>query len=371
MQSVQFVGNTPESPAGTIGPSARTTPAFKYVMPKRDFFAFCTSLKPIELRALGRLSRVEHLPAAETIYKPGDASDTLYIINRGVVELGADAASRPLAGTYLSRGDIFGEAEALTQLPRRQLARTCEPVSLQCFHHKDFAELLQRVPAFFQYLCEELACRLLEIREAAPAGNQRLELSGSLANFDLVTIYQTIVNSSQTGELSIHNDADELISTFFFQAGQPRAGQFEHLTGEEAFWQLFLAEEVPGTFSFSSGENVLTNTIQGGNITRSPGDMLINALQSRDEFQGLKSEMPEPSSVLERCKPHLTIDESVPAALRPLVEQIWRYCDKRRVSLRALYRHFGVCELKIYQGAYELLRSGHVAWSAELAAKVA
>jgi len=340
-------------------------------MPKRDFFAFCTSLKPIELRAMGALSRVEHLPAGESIYKPGDPGETLYIINRGVVEITSETVSRPLPGTYLSRGDIFGEAEALTEQPRRHAAKTCEPVSLQCFDRKDFPELLRRVPTFFHYLCEELARRLLAGREATPAVNQRLELSGSLANFDLVTIYQTIVNSSQTGELSIHNAADELISTFFFEAGQPRAGQFEHLTGEEAFWQLFLAEEIPGTFSFSSGENAMTHAIQGGNITRSPGDMLINALQSRDEYIGLKSELPDESTMLERCKPHLTIGESLPVELRPLAEQVWRYCDKRRVPLRALYRHFSVCELKIYQVAHELLRSGHFAWSAELTEKVA
>ena len=340
-------------------------------MPKRDFFSFCTSLKPIELRAIGALSRVEHLGAAETIYKTADPSDTLYIINRGVVEIVQEPATRPIPGTFLSRGDIFGEAEALTNLPRKQMARTCEPVSLQCFQRKDLPELLQRVPAFFQYLCEELACQLLALREAAPAANQRLELSGSLANFDLVTIYQTIVNSSQTGELSIHSDNGELISTFFFEAGQPRSGQFEHLTGEEAFWQLFLAEVMPGTFSFASGEGVMGSAIQGGNITRSPGDMLINALQSRDEFDGLKSEMPDPSALLERRKPHLTLDDTMPAELRPLVEQIWRYCDKRRVPLRSLYRQFSVCELKIYRATQELLRSGHFASVPDLAEKVA
>ncbi|MDQ3625789.1 MAG: hypothetical protein M3372_01490, partial [Verrucomicrobiota bacterium] len=114
-----------------------------------------------------------------------------------------------------------------------------------------------------------------------------------------------------------------------------------------------------------------THAIQRGNITRSPGDMLINALQSRDEYIGLKSELPDESTMLERCKRHLTIGESLPVELRPLAEQVWRYCDKRRVPLRALYRHFSVCELKIYQVAHELLRSGHFAWSAELTEKVA
>ena len=371
MQNPRFVRIASLRTSSEMRCSARTSPALNHPMPKRDFFAFCTSLKPIELRAIGALSRVEHLEAAETIYKPGDSSDTLYIINRGVVEIADESATHPIPGTFLSRGDIFGEAEALTDVPRKQFARTYERVSLQCFDGKDFPELLRRVPTFFQYLCEELACRLLAVRETTPASTQRLELSGSLANFDLVTIYQTIVNSSQTGELSIHNDSGELISTFFFESGQPRSGQFEHLTGEEAFWQLFLTETMPGTFSFSSGEAVMSSAIQGGNITRSPGDMLINALQSRDEFDGLKSEMPDPSGLLERRKPHLSPDESMPSDLRPLVEQIWRYCDKRRVPLRSLYRQFGVCELKIYRATQELLRSGHFACAADLAEKVA
>lgn len=341
------------------------------MMPKRDFFAFCTSLKPIELRAIGALSRVEHLLADETIYKPGDPSDKLYIINRGVVEIGLEASSRPLAGTYLSRGDVFGEAEALTDVPRRQRARTREPVSLQCFHRKDLPELLQRVPTFFRYLCEELACRLVETREASAMAEQSLELSGSLANFDLVTIYQTIVNSSQTGELSIHGDNGELVSTFFFEAGQPRSGQYEHLTGEEAFWQLFLAETLPGTFSFATGETAVSSAIQGGNITRGPSDMLIHALQARDELHALKAEMPDESVVLERRRPHLTMPNSVPEELQPLVEQIWRYSDKRRVALRALYRQFAVCELKIYQAVQELVQSRHLAFGESPRAKVA
>jgi CRP/FNR family transcriptional regulator len=133
-------------------------------MPTRDFFAFCTSLKPIELRAIGALSRVEHLPASEVIYKPGDESETLYIINRGVVEIGAEISSRPLPGKYLSRGNIFGEAEVLTEVPRKQRAKSCEPVSLQCFSRKDLPELMQRVPTFFRYLCQELAARLIEDR---------------------------------------------------------------------------------------------------------------------------------------------------------------------------------------------------------------
>jgi hypothetical protein len=201
---------------------------------------------------------------------------------------------------------------------------------------------------------------------------QRLHLSGSLANFDLVTIYQTIVNSSQTGELSIRSETGELISTFHFEAGQPRSGVFDHLVGEEAFWQLFLAEHLPGTFAFSSGGDAPVEPSPEPEITRAPGDILIHALQGRDEIHALKRELPDPAAILERQKPHLAAENIGPTSLLPLIEQIWRYSDKRRVSLRSLYPRFDYCELRIYQAVSALVRSGHfVLASGELADKVA
>src|SRR3954470_22743747 len=52
-----------------------------------DFFAYCTGLKLLELKAIGELSSVQHLPEGETIYSTGDPGDALFIINRGVVEV--------------------------------------------------------------------------------------------------------------------------------------------------------------------------------------------------------------------------------------------------------------------------------------------
>ena len=93
----------------------------------------------------------------------------------------------------------MGEVETLCGLPRKHLAaRACEPVSLQCFQRKDFAELIRRVPSFFHFLSGgQLAARLSQARDLALTENPRLELSGNLANFDLITVYQTIANSSQ------------------------------------------------------------------------------------------------------------------------------------------------------------------------------
>jgi CRP-like cAMP-binding protein len=326
-------------------------------MQDRNFFGFCTTLKPLELKAMGELSQVQHLDEGETVYSPGDPGDALYIINRGVVEVVQDNPGKKATETYLSRGDIFGEIEVLTGVPRRHLIRTREPVSLQCFPRKNFAALVGRVPTFFQYLSEELAFRLSQARDLTLAQSRCLELSGSLSNFDLVTIYQTIVHSSQTGELRISNENSELISTFYFEKGQPHCGQFEHLTGEEAFSQLFLSEALPGTFSFSSGNRPVSDWIQSEGITGNPEEMLITALQGRDELRELKHRMSDGAATLHRRKPKLAWPANALTDLQPVAEQIWKFVSSGPVELSSLFRQCSFCELKIYEAVDELVES--------------
>src|ERR1700704_7152144 len=271
-------------------------------MPDRDFFSYCTGLKLLELKAVGELSHVRHLGEGETIYSTGDPGDAFFIINGGVVEVIQPSAQTSAPAAYLSRGDILGEVETLSGLPRKHVARSCEPVSLQCFQLKDFPELIRRVPSFFHFLSSQLAFRLVQARDLAITQSHCLELSGNLANFDLITVYQTISNSSQTGQLRISNANSELISAFFFEQGQPRCGQFEHLTGEEAFWQLFVNEHLVGTFTFSTDSVPDKSWIQSERITKNASEMLINALQGRDEFAELKQRFADEEATLERAK---------------------------------------------------------------------
>jgi len=324
-----------------------------------DFFAFCTLLRPLELKALGELSQARHLPSGETIYRTGDASETFYIVNRGVVELIEEGLTADAPIIYLSRGDIFGDGEVLTNLPRKNLARAREGVSIRCFHKKNFPELLTRVPSFFRYLSEQLAERLVKARDAALSHSHQLELSGNLANFDLVTIYQTIVNSSQTGELSISDEKRELFAAFFFEEGVPRGGQYQHLAGEEAFWQLFLAENLCGTFTFFSGAARVSQTIQASGLVRSPTEMLITALQWRDEFEALKTALPDRDAYLECNLPDLCLD-GIDSALHPAAEEIWRQMCACPTQLGELYGRMALSEGKIYQTVDEMARSGQL-----------
>lgn len=341
-------------------------------MPNQDFFGFCTTLKVLELKAIGELSHVRHLDEGETVYSTGDAGDALYIINRGAVEV-IQPSARNSGAAYLSRGDVFGDVEALGDLPRKHAVRTCEPVSLQCFPRKNFPEIARRVPSFFHYLSQQLAYRLSQARDLAVTQSHCLELSGNLKNFDLITVYQTIANSSQTGQLRITTENGDLVSAFFFENGQPRLGQFEHLTGEEAFWQLFVSEELAGTFSFSTGELPAKDWIQSERITKNAGEMLINALQGRDEFAELKQRFSGDDATFEQAKASLSWPADAPPDSKAVAEQIWKLAADRPVTVSDLFRQCAVCELKVYQVVDELIRSRHfmLSGAAAVNAKVA
>ncbi len=334
-------------------------------MSKSDFFSFITTLKPIELKAIGELSHVIHLEEGVTVYSSGDPSDAFYIINRGALAVihedprYADRADI----SYLGRGDMFGELEALTSVPRHSAIRTCENVSLQVFKAADFPELIKRVPSFFYHIAQSLSARLIKATDIAFLQSHCLELSGNLQNFDLITIYQTIVNSSQTGELVIFAENHEAIAVFNFVRGQPTAGQYYNLSGEEAFFQLLLHERMQGTFSFSI---ISDEQPEGGSrqdaIRRSSTDLLITALQYRDEFRGLVDLIPDPSATVYPLRETFDCQEHPDhPGTRATALHIWELCRKQPLSVDDLFQHVQVCEARLYRAVLLLIETAHVA----------
>lgn len=328
-------------------------------MPYRDFFSYCTTLRPLELKAIGQLSYIQHLAAGRTVYGYGDPSATLYVVTRGTIEL-LDAESMITAQPLLlMRGDFFGDLETFTGTPRKHTARTRDGASVQCFHRDDFNELMRRAPSFFHFLTEHLAIRL-ERALAAVSGkkNEKLELSGNLANFDLVTIYQTIVSSRQTGELRIFGEQADLTAVFFFIDGQPHTGQFQHLSGEDAFTQLFLTESLTGTFLFSS-EDRISSCLQSDVITRDAGDLLIRAIQARDELQQLKQRFPDRTATLHRRKLNFTTPPDTLNETSTVAAEIWQMAFSTPLAIAQLYTRCAVSELKVYEALRLLADTSH------------
>ncbi|MBA3833651.1 MAG: cyclic nucleotide-binding domain-containing protein, partial [Chthoniobacterales bacterium] len=312
----------------------------------------------IELKAVGALSQVRHFREGDRIYSAGDEGEELFIINRGVAELAAEKAVAGALATVLSRGDIFGETGALMHLPRDHFAKARADLSVQCFRRSDFPELLRRVPSFFLFLSEKLATRLFQTTELVRSHSAALELTGSLANFDVVTIYQTILHSKQTGLLTIADDQGGEISQFYFERGTPRWGRFGALIGEEAFWQLFLHDDQAATFSFANGAANQEAGVNGGALSRQADEILINAIHMRDEFDDLRKRLRDSSATLRRKQLNLLWDQSALADLRPVAEAIWQIAYSRPVALSDLSRECKFCDLKIYKAVDEMVRSG-------------
>jgi hypothetical protein len=317
-----------------------------------DFFAFCASLPVLELKAIGELSCVRHYVDGDLVYSSGDQSNEFFIINRGLVEITPEPAL-PANSTVLCRGDIFGEIGAFTRMQRDQTARACALLSVQCFASKDFPELLRRVPSFVLFLCENMKRRWFQVR-AMEGG---CELVGSLANFDLITIYQTIVRSMRTGALLINDERGKTVSEFYFENGTPRWGRFQQLVGEEAFWQLFMQPSKSWTFSFSRELPTNVEWTEQKIITGSADALLIHALQMRDEFESLRKSMSDNSAPLKRQQLNFVWPEG-DQRLRPVAEEIWQIAYSQPISLVDLCGRCNACALKIYQAVVAMLDAG-------------
>ncbi len=82
--------------------------------------------------------------AGQTVFKPGDDSDGVYLIEKGHVEF-KPAGAGGMDGTY-GEGHCFGELELLTNEKRQELAVTVDEVQLLFIPRDDFSVVLESSP---------------------------------------------------------------------------------------------------------------------------------------------------------------------------------------------------------------------------------
>ncbi|MDL5050361.1 cyclic nucleotide-binding domain-containing protein [Oscillatoria amoena NRMC-F 0135] len=325
---------------------------------RRDFFSFCTSLDLNKRRMLGQLSKVIHFPPNVLIFKQGEPSDALYIINKGVVEVYIESqdGKRKQSLGYLSRGDCLGEIGILTGAPRSGNARTCEACSLQYFSEENFYKMIEVVPSFFHYLSTLLAERLRKTSHMALMNSNCLELSGNLANFDLVTLFQTIEHSSKTGELKIFDANSNEMGKFFFNKGTPTHARFGRLKGVQAVWQFFLVPDLEGNFAFyvTDTASEMDTELESQYSTT---EILMNALQMRDEFQEM-SALDEDS-----MQPFIPLGESLSVVdnkYGAVQESVFASLKISPKTVKQLCEELPYCEYDVYSAVQRLVETGQI-----------
>jgi CRP-like cAMP-binding protein len=129
-----------------------------------------------EVERIGeRLLRKEH-PQGDSFFRPGDAPDRLYILERGQVSL--VSVGGPHAGERLVDGDAFGALSFFTGGPHVSTAVATTDVTVWVLRRADLPELLAGLPGFRgaveRYLSQDDVQRYLrEQQGAAPQQAER------------------------------------------------------------------------------------------------------------------------------------------------------------------------------------------------------
>ena len=106
-----------------------------------------SQLEPSNLHAIAQKLVLQHVPSGESIYRLGDRSDSLLLVDEGEVELTAENESGVLQ--ELARVDVgsyFGAMSLLTGEDRSENATAIGNTNLWVLYRSDLEELVGQLP---------------------------------------------------------------------------------------------------------------------------------------------------------------------------------------------------------------------------------
>jgi CRP-like cAMP-binding protein len=104
---------------------------------------------------------LQHAPAGERVYMIGDASDALFFIENGEVELTAENASGVVEElARVSGGGFFGDIGLLTGQARTEDATAIRNTNLWILYKSDLDALAAQYPEIGKALSQALSARL-------------------------------------------------------------------------------------------------------------------------------------------------------------------------------------------------------------------
>ncbi|MBI4748832.1 MAG: cyclic nucleotide-binding domain-containing protein [Acidobacteria bacterium] len=244
------------------------------------------------LQSIFKRGRLVQLSPGQELFQVGSSADNFYVVKSGMVEICrlGDKPDEVVTVAFLGRGDSIGELTMLTGTDHAVLARAPEGGEVFEVPRRNFRTMLEAYPEFAIHLCNTFAERL-ESSVKNESGTRNRQFHGHLKYFDLATVIQTIVVSRMTGRLVVTDDFGNAYSEIYFDAGDPSCAKIGHLSGPEAFNQLFQPPPVEGTFDFKSGERPpreLLGLFEGC----PPGmNMLMDAIRMQDELDNFRPQI--------------------------------------------------------------------------------
>ena len=276
-------------------PESRSTAAEYAFLRECELFA---TLSDLTLQALRLRGQLILLAPGDDLFHIGDPAEYLYVITSGVVEIRRPAAEgspelTPVA--YVAAGEVIGEVAMFTRSTRASAARMPGGGEIFRISRDNFLNVVAGFPDLALCLCFAFAQRLESTVRNMRQERQR-QLSGNLKFFDLPTVIQTIISSGMTGTLRVDDPLGVTLAEIFFDNGHLCRATMGHLTGGEAFFQLFQPPPKEGTFEFKGGEHEVSEREVADGTSCDillPGlTMLMEAVRMQDEVQQLRCRIP-------------------------------------------------------------------------------
>lgn len=118
-------------------------------------------------RLLSEMGDSIRVARGETIYQPGNSSDSVYVVEEGRVKLAyLDESGKKLTLVILDPGEIFGEMCLVGETHRRHLATAIEETVIWRVSRKEFMEAIDADPLYLRLLIQHFARRVREFEEA-------------------------------------------------------------------------------------------------------------------------------------------------------------------------------------------------------------
>jgi CRP-like cAMP-binding protein len=294
------------------------------------------------------------LSAGTWVVRQGEPGNSVFLVKNGVVEISSpseDGERRSLA--YLGRGECIGELALLTDSPRNADARVPQQAELIVIEKELFFKLMYDHPGFASQLCVILAHRLIKLLQNLPSDHSK-ELQGNLRFFDLATVIQTLITSSQSGVMKLV-ESGETIGLLVFQNGNIARASYGHRSGDEAVHQLFQVS-LAAEFHFTTRETTPDDESPDPTITAPAMALVLDSVRLQDELGTLAERIPPPQTLLERTDNDLHWTED---GGRGIAEQLWEQL-KAPITVRELLDATSGCHYHASTALIRLLETEQV-----------
>jgi EAL domain-containing protein (putative c-di-GMP-specific phosphodiesterase class I) len=150
--------------------------------------------------------------AGETIFREGDAGDSAYLIEDGIVEIIANVNGQEQRVNQIGKGELFGEVALIDHQPRTATARAQGKVVLITIERKLVNQLLEKTDPIVRHL-------LLVILERyrGKRGNEQSKSVARQQDLAEATIKRNAIRGEATQKLTMANDITRALAKNEFE----------------------------------------------------------------------------------------------------------------------------------------------------------